>query len=284
MVLPKRLFYTLEDAAKRANCSVEDLLHYAYMGILQLCFLVPEGGIINDYYDDTSPEDEFIIIKSEGAILNEKPIEKIENIAVNYQTMYTSITENTLLTNNGIEHDTFIFGLLALSYGDARQLYYEWNKEKQLKDVIGIVTASLPRVNKIIRQTEGYVPFEFEFSAYWYMKTSNIYITDYELELLKNGGDYYFLYDEFIFDEYKKQNRTCTIARNSKSINAQNKFIKALLHHYYGEDVANNPRPYIENKNGEIRKDFENKGLSSNLPNGVTVKKWVDSAELEIDL
>lgn len=68
-----------------------------------------------------------------------------------------------------------------------------------------------------------------------------------------------------------------------KTINAQAKFIKALLHHYYGENIANNPRPHIENNDGEIKRDFETQGLSKNLPTGVVVKKWVDSIELEID-
>ncbi len=90
-----------------------------------------------------------------------------------------------------------------------------------------------------------------------------------EIEELKNN------HSQNLNDQLKKE--------SPKTINAQAKFIKALLHHYYGEGIANNPRPHIENKDGEIKRDFETQGLSKNLPTGVVVKKWVDSIELEID-
>lgn len=90
-----------------------------------------------------------------------------------------------------------------------------------------------------------------------------------EIEELKNN------HSQNLNDQLKKE--------SPKTINAQAKFIKALIHHYYGEEIANNPRPHIENKDGEIKRDFETQGLSKNLPTGVVVKKWVDSIELEID-
>lgn len=68
-----------------------------------------------------------------------------------------------------------------------------------------------------------------------------------------------------------------------KTINAQSKFIKSLLYIHYGADVANNPRPHIENASGEIVKDFDAQGLSRELPSSLTVKKWVDSVELDMD-
>ncbi len=37
MALPKREYYTLQQAAKKSGCEVEDLLHYAAIGVLQLC-------------------------------------------------------------------------------------------------------------------------------------------------------------------------------------------------------------------------------------------------------
>jgi hypothetical protein len=36
MALPRE-YYTLQQAAKKSGCEVEDLLHYAAIGVLQLC-------------------------------------------------------------------------------------------------------------------------------------------------------------------------------------------------------------------------------------------------------
>ncbi|MDF7667232.1 hypothetical protein PT273_05165 [Orbaceae bacterium ESL0727] len=66
-----------------------------------------------------------------------------------------------------------------------------------------------------------------------------------------------------------------------KTINAQARFIKALLYITYGADIANNPRPSIDGASDDIRRDFEAKGLDANLPSGVTVKQWVDSVDLK---
>lgn len=69
---------------------------------------------------------------------------------------------------------------------------------------------------------------------------------------------------------------------STKTINAQAKFIKALLYVHYGVDVANNPRPHIENIDGEIKLDFDRSGLGRELPSYLTVKQWVDRVELDI--
>lgn len=68
---------------------------------------------------------------------------------------------------------------------------------------------------------------------------------------------------------------------STKTINAQAKFIKALLYVHYGVDVANNPRPHIENIDGEIKLDFDRSGLGRELPSYLTVKQWVDRVELD---
>ena len=288
MALPERLFYTLDQAAEKAKCSVDDLFHYAYMGVLQLCFLVPSDDIVNDYYDDIDIEDEIITIKSDGATLNDIPINQLDDAFARYETMCTSISERTIRMGDYIEHDTFISGLLALDFGDARQLYYERNTKPEIK-AIGICTASLPRVDKIITKTDGYEHLDFEFSAYWYMKISNLYISHYELELLKNGGEYYW-FDENAEMEFQRRKQQQTRLQHSpKSLNAQAKFIKALITANYGIGVANNVRWNIDTENsnkneiGKIRQHFQTKGLGNILPDGKTVHNWIKNIELDLD-
>ncbi|MCA7014128.1 hypothetical protein LF934_15950 [Dickeya dadantii] len=64
-----------------------------------------------------------------------------------------------------------------------------------------------------------------------------------------------------------------TIANNRASL------IKSLLAIHYGEDVANNPRKFIENKDSDICKDFDLKGIS--LPSGKTVATWLQDADID---
>lgn len=287
MALPERLFYTLEQAAEKAKCSVDDLFHYAYMGVLQLCFLVPDDYIVNDYYDDTDIEDEIITTKSDGATLNDIPINQLDDAFARYETMYTSILERTIRMGDRIEHDTFIGGLLALDFSDARRLYYERNKSG-IK-VIDICTASLPRVDKIITKTDGYEPSDFEFSVCWYMKISNLYISHYELELLKNGGEYYWDDGNAEREFQRRKQQQTRLQHSPKSLNAQAKFIKALITANYGIGVANNVRWNIDTENsnkneiGKIRQHFQTKGLGNILPDGKTVHNWIKNIELDLD-
>lgn len=74
---------------------------------------------------------------------------------------------------------------------------------------------------------------------------------------------------------------------NTASDNKKNAFIKALLHIHYGEQVAENPRPYIydpnsseKSKDGVIQKSFELSGLDKHLPSGRTLQNWIKSVEL----
>lgn len=67
-------------------------------------------------------------------------------------------------------------------------------------------------------------------------------------------------------------------ARSSKTDNLQNKFIKSLLRIQYGEDVAQNPRRFIEQADSEINNDFN--GLNIKIPAGKTVQTWLDRVEI----
>ncbi|ENM1232987.1 hypothetical protein AB6R86_004609 [Salmonella enterica] len=71
-----------------------------------------------------------------------------------------------------------------------------------------------------------------------------------------------------------KESISNTVANNRASL------IKALLAIHYGNDVADNPRKFIDNKDSEICKDFQLKGI--NLPSGKTVMEWLKDAEIDL--
>lgn len=62
-----------------------------------------------------------------------------------------------------------------------------------------------------------------------------------------------------------------------KTQNAQAQFIYGLLFTKYGKDVADNPRPHIENPRGVIRTDFDSLNLS--LPSGNAVSGWLKNID-----
>ncbi|HGK4840551.1 TPA: hypothetical protein ACJ2XA_000777 [Kluyvera georgiana] len=70
-----------------------------------------------------------------------------------------------------------------------------------------------------------------------------------------------------------KENISNTVANNRASM------IKALLAIHYGQDVADSPRKFIENKDSEICKDFDAKGIS--LPAGKTIAEWLKDADID---
>lgn len=75
-------------------------------------------------------------------------------------------------------------------------------------------------------------------------------------------------------EKQSKEDTSKTIARNRAAM------IKALLAIHYGEDVANNPRKFIENTRSEICKDFQLKGIK--LPSGKIISDWLKDADIDI--
>lgn len=93
-------------------------------------------------------------------------------------------------------------------------------------------------------------------------KDCNLFITAEEIERFLQGTSI-----------AKKAQKAKENKTGSKTLNAQAEFIQNLLSIHYGEEVANNPRKFLDNPRSEIIKDFETKGLKP--PAGETVKRWL---------
>ncbi|HEI8512309.1 TPA: hypothetical protein SLE25_000664 [Morganella morganii] len=65
---------------------------------------------------------------------------------------------------------------------------------------------------------------------------------------------------------------------STKSNNVKNNFIKSLLHIHYGDDVAENPRRFMDNKDSEISNDFRNQKITP--PSGKAVQEWLKFTEI----
>lgn len=77
--------------------------------------------------------------------------------------------------------------------------------------------------------------------------------------------------DSFILSCMPKSEPTAKISM--KTQNKQAEFIYSLILAHYGQDVADNPRPHLDNARGKIKMDLERNGLPS--PSGNTVSGWL---------
>ncbi|MEA0415074.1 hypothetical protein P2R14_19425 [Escherichia coli] len=55
MKLPAHKYYSLDKAAKLAGCEVSDLIHYAAIGVLEICIKIPPIELF--YHYDLLPVD-----------------------------------------------------------------------------------------------------------------------------------------------------------------------------------------------------------------------------------
>jgi hypothetical protein len=83
----------------------------------------------------------------------------------------------------------------------------------------------------------------------------------------------YFAIKKEDIDEFVSTCMPASKKSSSKTTNKQAELIYALIAAHYGEDIANNPRSHIDNADGAIRIDIENKGLT--VPSGNTVSSWL---------
>lgn len=77
-------------------------------------------------------------------------------------------------------------------------------------------------------------------------------------------------YEDAIPQEYGEES-------NQKTKNYRAMFIKRLLQVCYGDDVANNPRKFIENPRSEISIAFGKHGIQ--LPSGKAIENWLKDVD-----
>ncbi|HHY3047087.1 hypothetical protein [Klebsiella michiganensis] len=192
MALPERKYYTLQKAGIELGCEVDDLIHYAAIGLLQLCVKFPENGfccfILNE---ETGEEEE---VSSPGLnILSEYDFECESNVATAfdyvqgvYLSDYIRVVESfNKKTDRKVDHK--LEGFLALKQRDV----YENEIELLISEdaVISVFEFEVPR-SKVFEKTEGYILMGFEVRDYESvdLKLTDLLITKDEIELLKSGG------------------------------------------------------------------------------------------------
>lgn len=188
MALPKRKYYSLEKAAKELECDVDDLLHYASLGILQICVYIEinEDEGFSECFIDSDVDDE--LLESLSSDVNPTPLR--------WATELNYIVEDArffLLSRRDDDCDSKINsagGFFALNHTELSTPKFEKDRKIEvfylghLREHYHIVSG-----NQFGGSTPGYEPGSILFYKPRKFEIHDFCITLPELELLKKGGE-----------------------------------------------------------------------------------------------
>ncbi|EAS1836552.1 hypothetical protein BW014_12465 [Salmonella enterica] len=219
MRLPEHKYYTLKQAAKKAECEIEDLIHFAAIGLLQLCVKVPPVELmINPYSDNEEPIDievwhnfsldcdDIRKLLEEEEKSNPIPtgIDKLSEegedvfyFNCHYSSDYFSLLEHCSVKKNpseyeglGIEDDNFEIldwsGLLAIPCDSIEIDEIGLATEEGRK--ISVIELYPPRGHIATCKPSWFGVESFRLSRIYEFGRYELYITKYEFDLLIRGG------------------------------------------------------------------------------------------------
>ncbi|EPZ5496085.1 TPA: hypothetical protein U2Q57_005240 [Citrobacter farmeri] len=274
MGLPKREYYTLQQAAKRVSCDVDDLLHYAAIGVLQLCV----------YYESTKKfeEDSYFYADISDELLDELNGTP-ENVTLTFSSKFNVISMDSNAYFYTKEDGQpcwadYAKGWFAISHTELTLPAFEIQKKAevfQLHQPRNNVMNPFDQWGGNIKGFEPGAPFFYKARVF---TIDDFVIMDEELTLLMNGGQKVNVFG--LLEGEKTRKNTVIENVGNKTFTSMAKLIKSLLFMIYkDEDILNNPRKHFDNAKSEINKDFDALGL--NLPAGKTIDKWLKGIDLD---
>lgn len=271
--LPALEYCSLERATRFIGdgCEVEDLLHWAEIGAINLSYKITGSvGGAYVYFDG----------------MNIDVAKYILNFIEFSHCVYIPVSDNSTIVSTDFRGCTTIDDAVSslTSAGD---------KPVITGYIKGIWDISKYTINN--KLSSPYTELTFSPLGNSYLKC-NATLKNHELGLSLSdlliskqaisiilGGDNKLRHLPMISDASRLLEKERTVNKESISNTVANNrasLIKALLAIHYGNDVADNPRKFIDNKDSEICKDFQLKGI--NLPSGKTVMEWLKDAEIDL--
>ncbi|HAR2096465.1 TPA: hypothetical protein I0E87_003956, partial [Escherichia coli] len=220
MKLPAHKYYSLDKAAKLAGCEVSDLIHYAAIGVLEICTKIPPIELFYHYPKDENAEPELLKVETDSffdideKVANENYLlglsDNIDDpesyglsslddknddnhlyfIRFSYKSEHFSVIERYNVGKDKREIERWC-GLLAIPPAfidnDERELS-EWDDWE-----ISVCELTPPRCDDFYKSPD-YEIGTFYIDGWYEVSRNKMYITDYEFNLLINGGRY--IYDK----------------------------------------------------------------------------------------
>ncbi|MCX9162576.1 hypothetical protein [Escherichia coli] len=218
MKLPAHKYYSLDKAAKLAGCEVSDLIHYAAIGVLEICIKIPPIELFYHYPKNEDADPELLKVKTDSIFhidtkaVHENYLLDLSNEADNlesyglspldyknsdnymyfmrfsYKSEHFSVIERYNVGKDERDIERWN-GLLAIPSAfidnDERELS-EWDDWE-----ISVCELMPPRCDEFSK-SNNYEIGAFYIDGWYEISRNKMYITDYEYNLLINGGKYIY--------------------------------------------------------------------------------------------
>lgn len=293
MALPERRYYTLDKAIKVIGNEIEfsDLIHFASIGLLQLCIKIPAAGFHffnenDEVFKIEIESNSTLWLEEESRLENEAEIKKIideygkipdKNSHLSYRYFhyssdYFSITEAFDNLRNEKKIDK-IDGLVAIPHTSISS--DELDIVNEVTDIILVDSFDIPRCENF-KKTSDYAPSDFYLSDWYEAKVKDLLITDHELSILMDGGH---IVDEGLARnnsniknsryEKKTKNKERTTANQATYI----KFL-LLLSGFTNDELRQSPQTLLD----LISKKSIAAGIEMPVISDNTMKDWLSRA------
>lgn len=214
--LPTHKYYSLEKAAGLAGCEVSDLIHFAAIGVLEICTKIPEIEVFFSYPKNDEAEPVLLKVESNSVLaINEVTLTKemavdladyrarsqnfpqaggdddnVEDfqrwLRFSYRSEYFSITEryNVRKREKEIEKWSGFLAIPSIFIEHDEHELTEWDDWE-----VSICEFSVPRCDDWCSSPE-YELRDFYIDGWYEVSRKNMYVTAYEFNLLINGGEH----------------------------------------------------------------------------------------------
>ncbi|HBZ16790.1 MAG TPA: hypothetical protein DEO73_13640 [Pantoea sp.] len=217
MKLPSHKYYPLEKAAKLANCDVADLIHYAAIGVLEICVKVPPIEFLFNQPKDETTQPELLTVESDSTLdidrdeVRRELISDMANSTSKVTRLGLSLSDPELYDNS----ESYVRVLRFTYKSDYFSVTEGYNVGKRTKEIekwngflaiptvfiednerelstwddweISVCELAIPRVNSFTLSPR-YQVSEFWIDGWYEISRKNMYITDFEFNILCNGG------------------------------------------------------------------------------------------------
>ncbi|MBN7767357.1 hypothetical protein [Pectobacterium brasiliense] len=191
MALPEHKYYTLKQAAKKAGCEIEDLIHFAAIGVLQLCTKIPPNGFYvdadggSDEYQSVNLSTEFVF-DSEKIDENTKGVQPDGAIVCVHKTDYFYAADTIRFEGNNIISVSClqVDGLLGINSSDV----YEVEQDLIDDDSTLFAIQFMPPRTENETYDQHYWVYDVSASNLLVIRRDSLLVTAYEMSLLLTGG------------------------------------------------------------------------------------------------
>ncbi|CAI1126359.1 hypothetical protein [Serratia fonticola] len=217
MKLPSHKYYSLEKAAKLAGCEVSDLIHFASIGVLEICTKAPHLDLFFSFPKEEGAQPELLTAESDSILdidreeVRRELVEDMANSTSNVTRLGLSLDD----PESDLKSDDYVRFLRFTYSSEYFSVTERYNVGKRIKEIekwsgllaippifiednerelsawddweVSVCELSIPRCDSA-SISQRYQISEFWIDGWFEISRNSMYITDYEFNILCNGG------------------------------------------------------------------------------------------------